>query len=164
MAIIKGTAGSDTLIGSSNNDWIEGYAGPDMLTGGGGGDTFVFTGIVAHGQITSSNYYYVQSDDGFDIITDFNDQEDTILSRYRPSSGIPGSPGVPPTYKPVVGVNIIPNENDFASTFVLGKLGKFTDIRSALDPFFVSDAINIANVFQPDLNIGQLNQSISLIN
>jgi len=164
MAIIKGTAGSDTLIGSSNNDWIEGYAGPDMLTGGGGGDAFAFTNVVNSGRYENGNYWVI-SDDGFDIITDFNDKEDTILSRSRPSPGIPGSSEIPAHYKPVAGVNIIPNENDFASTFVvLGPFDKFTDFRFTLDPFFVNDSINMANVFQPDLNIGQLNQSISLVN
>jgi Ca2+-binding RTX toxin-like protein len=42
MAVINGTANSETLKGGAGNDLIYGYAGNDLLKGLGGNDTFVW--------------------------------------------------------------------------------------------------------------------------
>ncbi|MFN6536137.1 MAG: hypothetical protein RM021_007150 [Nostoc sp. EkiNYC01] len=54
IAPITGTAGADTLVGSTANNIIDGKAGNDSLTGNGGQDRFV-----------------IRLGDGNDIITDF---------------------------------------------------------------------------------------------
>ena len=59
--ILIGGAGNDKLIGGTGNDRLEGRKGNDTLTGGKGRDTFVYTS-------------------GHDIITDYNPDEDTILT------------------------------------------------------------------------------------
>jgi len=70
---ITGNAGADTLIGGSGNDRILGNAGRDnlsggrdMLTGGAGADTFVFTSLAQ------------SRNNKVDRITDFNRGSDQI--------------------------------------------------------------------------------------
>lgn len=55
--LFNGTEVSETLTATSSNDFITGYKGQDTLSGNGGNDTFYFT----------------ETSDGVDIITDFND-------------------------------------------------------------------------------------------
>ena len=59
--ILEGGDGNDQLLGGLGNDIINGEAGDDILTGGLGEDSFIL------------------SNDGSDIITDFNVDEDIIL-------------------------------------------------------------------------------------
>jgi len=40
MAIINGTRHNDTLVGTSGDDFFQGFQGKDSLTGNGGSDTF----------------------------------------------------------------------------------------------------------------------------
>jgi serralysin len=84
MAMIKGTAGNDGLVGTSlfdtinagaGDDWIIGGAGNDKMAGGSGADTFVFT-TPSWGNAN-----------GADVITDFQVGED-VLHFHNPSSGM----------------------------------------------------------------------------
>ena len=59
---IDGTSNSETLSGTSGDDVIAGFKGEDTLTGGDGNDTF----------------FYNETSDGVDIITDFVSGEDKI--------------------------------------------------------------------------------------
>ncbi len=61
-----GTAGADTLTGSSADDYLYGLRGNDTLTGGAGEDVFVFNTAPA----TGSNV---------DVVTDFDPKADKIL-------------------------------------------------------------------------------------
>lgn len=61
---LYGGAGSDRLNGGSGNDLLDGQAGSDFLTGGTGADVFKFT-----------------KGSGRDVITDFQDDLDTISLR-----------------------------------------------------------------------------------
>ena len=58
---VTGTSGNDVVIGSDTDTRIDGLEGNDTLTGGGGGDTFVF-----------------RTFGGQDIINDFNGLADVI--------------------------------------------------------------------------------------
>jgi Ca2+-binding RTX toxin-like protein len=58
---MSGGAGSDTMSGGSGDDTMSGGAGRDILTGGSGADIFVFG-----------------NDDGNDVVTDFNPNEDFL--------------------------------------------------------------------------------------
>jgi hypothetical protein len=59
---LNGTEVSEILVGSTSNDFITGYKGRDTLTGGGGNDIF----------------YYNETSDGIDIITDFDSNGDLL--------------------------------------------------------------------------------------
>lgn len=85
-----GGAGYDTLIGGAGNDFLDGGSGFDSLTGGSGKDVFIFRGVVAHGSL-SGGRYYVQSSDGYDIITDFDPTQDQIVERVLPTSAGSGT-------------------------------------------------------------------------
>lgn len=78
MATINGTSGVDNLIGTSEGDGILGGLGDDTLTGGGGGDRFLFSNVSSTVQVGSDMFVY--STEGCDIITDFSDAEDSIVS------------------------------------------------------------------------------------
>jgi Ca2+-binding RTX toxin-like protein len=80
--------GSDTLDGGAGDDWLTGGSGPDVLTGGSGSDYFVFGNITEHGELDGGGYY-VSGEDGFDIITDFDVNEDTILDYTGDIGGVP---------------------------------------------------------------------------
>jgi hypothetical protein len=54
---VEGTNVSETLSGGSGDETIAGYKGQDTLTGGGGSDT----------------YFFNETSEGVDVITDFND-------------------------------------------------------------------------------------------
>ena len=60
--VVEGTASPDLLVGTSTGDKISGYKGQDTLTGGAGRDEF----------------FYTETSDGIDIITDFTTGEDQI--------------------------------------------------------------------------------------
>jgi serralysin len=60
---LVGSNFDDVLIGDVNDNFLNGWAGADILTGGGGSDRFVFTATT----------------DGVDTITDFLADDDTIL-------------------------------------------------------------------------------------
>jgi len=60
--LIEGTASPDTIVGSSDSETIAGYKGQDTLTGGDGNDLFFFN----------------ETSDGVDVITDFTSGEDQI--------------------------------------------------------------------------------------
>ena len=59
---IDGTASPEVLIGTSISETISGYKGQDTITGGSGEDTF----------------FYTETSDGVDTITDFTSGEDRI--------------------------------------------------------------------------------------
>ena len=61
--ILLGGPADDELSGGYGNDTLYGDAGNDTLSGGGGADTFVYTG----------------TDDGADVITDFNPTEGDVI-------------------------------------------------------------------------------------
>jgi serralysin len=84
MAMIKGTAGNDwlmgtnlfdTISGGAGNDVIMGGAGNDKMAGGSGADTFVFT-TPSWGNAN-----------GADVITDFRVGED-VLHFHNPTSAV----------------------------------------------------------------------------
>ena len=59
---VEGTASPDILIGTSISETIDGHKGQDTITGGAGEDIF----------------FYNETSDGVDIITDFTSNEDRI--------------------------------------------------------------------------------------
>ncbi|MGL5941555.1 MAG: SdrD B-like domain-containing protein, partial [Waterburya sp.] len=61
--LIEGTASPDNIVGTSIDEIIAGYKGQDTLTGGDGKDSF----------------FYNETSDGVDIITDFTSGEDQII-------------------------------------------------------------------------------------
>ncbi|MGL5796039.1 MAG: M10 family metallopeptidase C-terminal domain-containing protein, partial [Waterburya sp.] len=61
--LIEGTASPDNIVGTSTDETIAGYKGQDTLTGGSGKDSF----------------FYNETSDGVDIITDFSSGEDQII-------------------------------------------------------------------------------------
>ncbi|MGL5076580.1 MAG: SdrD B-like domain-containing protein, partial [Waterburya sp.] len=61
--LIEGTASPDKIVGTSTDEIIAGYKGQDTLTGGDGKDSF----------------FYNETSDGVDIITDFSSGEDQII-------------------------------------------------------------------------------------
>ena len=90
MACIQGTNQNDTLRGTSNtncirgrqgNDFLNGKGGNDTLNGGGGADRFFFRNIQSV-EYLGGKTYRVLSNDGADIIQDFNaNAGDRILNR-----------------------------------------------------------------------------------
>ena len=96
---LYGNNGIDTLIGGIGNDTLVGGAGCDIFTGGAGNDVFIFTSVISWG-IQPGVGYYVQSADGFDIITDFNPVQDTIQSY------VPATPYIPAHFQQITGAPI----------------------------------------------------------
>lgn len=90
MALIQGTAISDTLIGGQPNDRLVGNAGDDYLDGFGGNDKLeggegndVLANDFGSDTFTGGNgadifYFNPVLYTGVDIVTDFNPQVDTI--------------------------------------------------------------------------------------
>ncbi|NEQ21992.1 MAG: calcium-binding protein [Microcoleus sp. SIO2G3] len=117
--------GSDTLDGRAGDDSLTGGSGPDVLTGGTGSDNFLFWGITGHGELDGGGYY-VDSEDGFDIITDFDVNEDRILEQEDILLDIP-------YYKLIAGVPLEPETLD--SIFTIG------DTTFAIDNSIFPDAI-----------------------
>lgn len=76
---------NNIIIGNSGNNFLTGALGDDTLTGGDGADTFVFA-----------------SNDGDDVITDFNAGLDTILL-----DGLAVTPGTGPTWTFASGANTV---------------------------------------------------------
>lgn len=62
---LNGGAGADTLLGGLGTDSMDGAAGNDSLTGGMGADTLT-------GGSQNDQFIYNATDEGIDIITDFN--------------------------------------------------------------------------------------------
>ncbi len=74
---VRGSLSGDKIVGDRNANKIEGSWGDDMLSGGGGADTFVFTGLrLGHDTITDFSLV----DDRLDIKSD-TIALDTLLSR-----------------------------------------------------------------------------------
>ncbi len=96
---LYGNNGLDTLIAGEGNDLLVGGAGFETLTGGAGNDVFRFTSVISWG-IQPGVGYYVQSADGFDIITDFNPVQDTIQSY------VPATPYIPAHFQQITGAPI----------------------------------------------------------
>ncbi|MFE1746971.1 hypothetical protein [Coleofasciculus sp. H7-2] len=96
---LYGNNGIDTLIAGEGNDLLVGGAGFDTLTGGAGNDVFRFNSVISWG-IQPGYGHYVQSQDGFDIITDFNPLQDTIQSY------VPATPYIPAHFQHITGVPI----------------------------------------------------------
>ena len=70
---IIGTSAADVLVGTSGADIIDGLAGGDTMTGGAGADTFVVSsGFAISWQLNNASIT------GYDIITDFASNEDSI--------------------------------------------------------------------------------------
>ena len=63
ISSIEGTASPDVLVGTQVGETIAGYKGQDTITGGEGND----------------NFFYSETSDGVDIITDFNSEKDRII-------------------------------------------------------------------------------------
>ncbi|MGQ4650385.1 calcium-binding protein [Lyngbya aestuarii] len=150
MAFILGTAGNDDLIGTQGsdiilggegNDTITGGAGPDMITGGSGWDLFVFTNVTTHGRYENGNYWVI-SDDGFDIITDFNDINEDFIQSYNT---------VTKQYQSVAGAIIIGDPPD-----------GITDLSIAPndDKILVDDLISTKIQLHPQLNFVSFDQSV----
>jgi Ca2+-binding RTX toxin-like protein len=139
---LYGGNGIDTLIGGGDNDTLVGGAGFDTLTGGSGGDIFVFKGVISHGVIPGSGYY-VQSADGFDIITDFNPAQDAI-KEY-----VPGIPDIPANFKHVTGAPIMPSPEAIGALANSGLVSKFPTLDTGN---FLSDRISFVNLFESSLN------------
>ena len=73
-----GNGGDDWLLGDGGDDWLWGNGGDDRLYGG-EGDDGLFGGY-------GDDYFGFYGKNGFDIIKDFTDQEDSIvLSWYMTS-------------------------------------------------------------------------------
>lgn len=68
---LLGGTDNDTLFGSSGNDYLVGEAGDDFFYGGEGDDTF-FGGL-------GSDRFLLNFDQGADIITDFNINQDFFV-------------------------------------------------------------------------------------
>ena len=59
---LRGNALAQTLLGNSSANYINGLGGSDILTGGAGGDSFVFNVALGVGNIDSITDYYVAAD------------------------------------------------------------------------------------------------------
>ncbi len=75
---IYGGTGVDTLEGGDGNDYLDGgrngsWDSPDVLTGGAGNDVFAYTFSMGEDGATAFGV------DGWDVITDFTANEDTLL-------------------------------------------------------------------------------------
>ena len=82
MAIVNGTSGNDTLTGGDSADELYGFEGNDRITGGKGNDTIV--GGAGDDTLTGgmhSDVFFVAFDFGQDVITDFDDNADTVEIR-----------------------------------------------------------------------------------
>jgi len=135
-----GTLGSDTIIGGEGNDTITGSHGPDMISGGPGWDVFVFTNVTTHGRYENGNYWVI-SDDGFDIITDFNDINEDFIKSYNTLTG---------EYQIVKGSMINENPNGIKDRLVA----------PTESTILVSDLISTTTQLQPQLNLNSFNQSV----
>ncbi|PSO50853.1 MAG: hypothetical protein BRC33_02210 [Cyanobacteria bacterium SW_9_44_58] len=80
--VLSGNRGRDTLTGEAGDDTLDGGAGADTLTGGPGADTFKFElaqdGTEQLAQDDSNSASDVFAGGEFDVITDFNPEEDTL--------------------------------------------------------------------------------------
>jgi len=74
---LYGGQDQDTLFGNRDDDWLFGNLGDDVLIGGSGADTL--TGGAG------SDAYLFETDDGHDVITDFDPVNDLIAIRQAPS-------------------------------------------------------------------------------
>lgn len=122
MATINGTSGVDNLIGTSEGDNILGGLGDDILTGGGGADRFFFNNISDTIQFGSDMFIY--STDGCDIIRDFYDAEDSIVSvDYTRTSTLP-------SYEIIRGVNNLPpyESENFVGSLTTSRLSSLNEI------------------------------------
>ncbi|MGL1861374.1 MAG: hypothetical protein OCC46_02495 [Pseudodesulfovibrio sp.] len=76
---MDGGAGADTMAGGTGNDWMDGGSGQDTLDGGAGNDTIIGgadNDLLAGG--SGSDVFVFGNDDGNDIITDFNPNQDFL--------------------------------------------------------------------------------------
>jgi Ca2+-binding RTX toxin-like protein len=73
LEALKGTAGADTLTGTSSNDTLDGGAGNDTLSGTGGDDIYIGgagNDTLTDNSTTSADVYRFGRGDGADVITD----------------------------------------------------------------------------------------------
>ncbi|HAG85638.1 MAG TPA: hypothetical protein DCL61_32000 [Cyanobacteria bacterium UBA12227] len=77
---LKGYGGDDQLRGGDDNDILIGNSGNDQLIGGEGADQLT-------GETGNDHFYFYQTSEGIDTITDFVVSDDTI---YVSSSGLGG--------------------------------------------------------------------------
>lgn len=87
MAIINGTVENDYLTGTSGNDVIVGGKGNDILIGNNGADEFVFENVTSQGFSENGLWYIIESNDGTDMIYNFKEGEDKIISNSPPNDG-----------------------------------------------------------------------------
>ena len=81
-----GNGGNDTLIGGTGVDTLQGGAGTDTLTGGTGNDVFDFISV-SDSQLAFTSWGAAY---GYDTITDFTANEDTISLGRTLFNSLPG--------------------------------------------------------------------------
>ncbi|MEW5859015.1 MAG: hypothetical protein AB1861_16790 [Cyanobacteriota bacterium] len=140
---LYGNNGIDNLIGGAGDDTLVGGAGFDTLTGGAGSDIFVFTNVIGWG-IQPGVGYYVQSADGFDIITDFDIVQDAIQSY------VPATPNFPAHFKPIIGA---PNNVRLQIELTLQNSSFVSQTLNLDSSSLVSDRVNFATLFDSSLNL-----------
>lgn len=75
--VLYGGQDQDTLFGNRDDDWLFGNLGDDVLIGGAGADTLVGG--------AGSDAYLFESNDGNDVIVDFDPAVDVIAIQETPS-------------------------------------------------------------------------------
>lgn len=117
MAVINGTAENDYLTGTSGNDVIVGGKGNDILVGNSGADEFVFENITSQRFSENGLWYIVESNDGTDMIYNYKESEDKIISNspiITPQNGVGGDSEEPRFSATNININIYSgNANPF---------------------------------------------------
>ena len=80
VPVILGTAGNNSLTGTSGADLIIGFAGNDTITGGGGGDTLI-------GGAGADHFRYTAQTQGVDTIVDFSHGDGDVFDFSRAAFG-----------------------------------------------------------------------------
>lgn len=80
VPVILGSAGNNTLTGTSGKDIIIGFDGNDTITGSGGGDTLI-------GGSGADHFRYTAKTQGVDTIVDFSHAEGDVLDFSRLAFG-----------------------------------------------------------------------------
>ena len=142
---LYGNNGIDNLIGGAGDDTLVGGAGFDTLTGGAGSDIFVFTNVI--GWIIQPGGIYVQSADGYDIITDFNPVQDAIKSY------VPATPNVPAHFKHILGAifNVRPQVG-----FTLANSNLVSQTLNIDSSSLLSDRLTFPNLVESSFNFSSI--------